>query len=373
MKCKSCKREIADNSIFCNWCGTKQLNEKKAIKVPAPRQLPSGQWNIYLRAEGQSITEPTPERCTAKAQAIRAGFIEAKKNVRATLSSAIDRYIEDKKLRLSPSTIRGYRKIQELRFQSVMNKPISSVVNWQKVVNEEAALVSPKTLKNAWGFVAGVLRREGVETAVELPPVPKAERPWLSPEQVPLFLEAVQGKPCELAALLALHGLRRSELTGLDWNHVDLKNETLTIYNTRVYNEAGEVTEKPLAKTATSTRTVPFLIPALKPLLEAQPDKSGFVLKEHIGSHYRRIVKACEEAGLPKVGVHGLRHSFASLGYHLGLSELELQRLGGWSDYQTVHKIYLHLSQSDKDAAVNKITAYFFDKDGSADDSADES
>ncbi len=362
MKCKSCRREIADNSIFCNWCGARQLKEKKAIKVPAPRQLPSGQWNIYLRAEGQSITEPTPERCAAKATAIRAGFLEAKKKAPGlTLSAAIDRYIEAKRLRLSPSTIRGYRKIQELRFQSVMGRPISSVTNWQKVINEEAAQVSPKTLKNAWGFVAGVLRREGLEISVELPPVPKAERPWLTPEQIPFFLAAVQGKPCELAALLALHGLRRSELTGLDWERIDLKNETLTVYTTRVYNEKGEVTEKPLAKTATSTRTVPFLIPALKPLLEAQPDKTGFVLKEHIGSHYRRIVKACEDAGLPAVGVHGLRHSFASLGYHLGLSELELQRLGGWSDFQTVHKIYLHLSQADKDAAVNKITAYFAD------------
>lgn len=362
MRCKHCKRDIPENSIFCCWCGEKQLKEKKkAIRVPTPKQLPSGQWNIYLRAEGQSITEPTAELCTAKAQAIRAGFVEQQKTVRTTLSAAIDRYIDDKRLRLSPATVRGYRKIQKLRFQSVMDRPVSSVGNWQKVVNDEAKLVSPKTLKNSWGFVSGVLKREGVEVSVELPPVPKAERPWLTPEQIPLFLDAVKGKPCELAALLALHGLRRGELVGLDWDHVDLEKETLTVYTTRVLDEDSNIVEKDVAKTEASTRTVPFLIPALKPLLEAQPGKTGFVLTEYINTHYYRINKACEAAGLPKVGVHGLRHSFASLGYHLGLSELELQKLGGWADYQTVHKIYLHLSQADKNAATDKLSAYFAD------------
>lgn len=360
MKCKNCRRVIPENSIFCNWCGEKQLREKKkTLKVPAPRQLPSGQFNIWLSREGLSVTEATADLCIAKAQAIRAGFIEQEKNVRVTLSAAIDRYIEDKKLRLSPSTIRGYRKIQKLRFQSVMDRPLGGITDWQKVINQEAAQISPKTLKNSWGFVNSVLKREGLNVSVSLPVVPKAERPWLTPEQIPLFLDAVRGKPCELAALLALHGLRRGELTGLDWEHIDLERETLTVYTTRVLDEHSRIVEKDVAKTESSTRTVPFLIPALKPLLEAQSDKTGFVLKEYINTHYYRINKACEAAGLPKVGVHGLRHSFASLGYHLGLSELELQKLGGWADYQTVHNIYLHLSQADKNAATDKISAYF--------------
>ena len=81
MKCKSCGREIEDNSMFCNWCGEKQLKERKkkdALKVPSPRKLASGNWRIYLDAEKQSITEPTKELCIAKAKAIRAGFIEKK-------------------------------------------------------------------------------------------------------------------------------------------------------------------------------------------------------------------------------------------------------------------------------------------------------
>lgn len=81
MLCKACKREISENSIYCNWCGEKQIRERKKkgeIKVPNPRQLKSGNWNIELAAEGQSVTEPTRDLCIARARAIRAGFLRDK-------------------------------------------------------------------------------------------------------------------------------------------------------------------------------------------------------------------------------------------------------------------------------------------------------
>lgn len=94
MKCKQCGREIPEAAIFCYWCGVKQLRERRkkdAIKVPKPRQLRSGAWNIELRAEGQSITEATAEICEAKARAIRAGFIEAKKAApKMTVDAALE-------------------------------------------------------------------------------------------------------------------------------------------------------------------------------------------------------------------------------------------------------------------------------------------
>ena len=71
MKCKQCGREIPEAAIYCCWCGVKQLRERRkkdAIKVPKPRKLRSGAWNIELRAEGQSITEATAELCEAKAR-----------------------------------------------------------------------------------------------------------------------------------------------------------------------------------------------------------------------------------------------------------------------------------------------------------------
>ena len=102
MKCKQCGREIPEAAIYCCWCGVKQLRERRkkdAIKVPKPRKLRSGAWNIELRAEGQSITEATAELCEAKARAIRAGFIEAKKAApKMTVDAALEAYIKSREL-----------------------------------------------------------------------------------------------------------------------------------------------------------------------------------------------------------------------------------------------------------------------------------
>lgn len=122
------------------------------MKVPKPRRLKSGSWFIQLRLGGESysITERTEKRCIQQAQLIKAEYAAGKKlaanKSTGTLSQAIDNYISVRENILSPSTIRGYRAIQRTRFLSSMNKPISSVKNWQAVINAEAKLCSAKTL-----------------------------------------------------------------------------------------------------------------------------------------------------------------------------------------------------------------------------------
>ena len=218
MKCKNCKRIIDDDSIFCKWCGERQIRERKKkseIKVPSPTQLPSGMWRIQLRQEKQSITEKTPELCTAKAIAIRAGFLEIKKQSAEkglTLSTAIDRYIDRRQNSLSPSTIRAYRIIQKNRFQSVAKLPLHNGIDWQKVCDNEAPLCKYKTLKNAWLFVGSVLRENELDVPkIKLPQQETNERKWLDPDQIITFCDACCGSRIETESLLALMSLRASQ------------------------------------------------------------------------------------------------------------------------------------------------------------------
>ena len=127
MKCCNFSREIPENSLYCNWCGKKQLREKeKKLKIPAPRQLPSGSWTVQLRREGVNVTEPTEEACRTKALAIRAGFIEQESKLpRQTLGELLDKYIERRLVR-SPSTLRGYYGIRRNAFPAYMDKDIRS-------------------------------------------------------------------------------------------------------------------------------------------------------------------------------------------------------------------------------------------------------
>ena len=81
MRCKFCRRDIPENSMFCNWCGKKQLKDKTEISVPAPRRLKSGTWFAQLMVKGERIpiSGSTEAEYYAKARAAKAGLLEAKK------------------------------------------------------------------------------------------------------------------------------------------------------------------------------------------------------------------------------------------------------------------------------------------------------
>ena len=348
------------------WCGERLVKERKKkdeIKVPKPRQLKSGKWNIQLRAEGESVTEDTAELCELKAKAIRAEFVQREKDkpkVETTLEDAIDKYIDSKSNVLSPSTIVGYKSLKKNRFKSVMKLPLSSVTNWQAVVNDEAAKVSPKTIKNAWGLVRPVLKNEGITPPeVKLPSLTKKPPVFLTAEQIKVFVKAAKGTKVEIPALLGLHSLRRSEMAALDWSNVDLKNKRITVSGAVVPGENWTLVEKPQNKTASSQRTIPIMIPELYDALKAVKDKNGKVVTCYASTVYDWVNEICEQNNLPKLGVHGLRHSFASLAYHIGMDEQSAMQIGGWSDYATMRKIYTHLSSLDLSKAENKMSDFY--------------
>ena len=363
-KCKSCKREVPDNATFCPWCGQKQVRERKkdgVIKVPEPKQLPSGNWRIYLAAEKQSVTEATKDRCIAKAKAIRAGFAEQQKKLPSlTWTKAIDNYISDRSESLSPETIRGYRIIQRNRFQDVMQKPMSVPVNWQAEINNSLSGLSDKTVKNSWGLMTAIMQANGLSVPRVLFPVKtKRERSFLDPQQIITFCEAAKGDTCELPILLGLHSLRMSEIKALRFpDSFSLKDECIIVSGAVVRDEHNKSVFKAQNKTSSSERVVPIMIPRLKELLESYSGEGRAVSQtpSTINKHIHTIAR---KAGLPDITEHCLRHSFASLGYHLNLSELEVVSMGGWSDGTIVHRIYMHLAQRDKMKAKNKMAKFY--------------
>lgn len=365
MKCKSCHKNIPEGSNFCNWCGVRQgraPKQKDEIRVPEPKKTPSGKWRIQLRAEGESVTEDTAAKCVAKARAIRAGFIEQKKKTGAKLSlgDAIDTYISNTDNLFSPATKRGYSIIRRNRFQAYMDVDIKTFTDWQAMVNDEKKVCSAKTLYNAWGLVSAVLNFNKITPPkVKLSQVIVPDQPWLTYEQIPLFCKAIYGEPCELGALLALSSLRRSELCAVTPDHVAVDGSSVLVSGAIVPDENNTFVHKDENKTQQSRRTVPVFIPRLRELLCAMDRDCDFIVSMHPDTLRKRVNAICKKAGLPEVGLHGLRRSFASLGHHLGLSEQEVMAIGGWEDYQTVHKHYLKLSAKDHLRGHKKMERYY--------------
>lgn len=338
------------------------------MKVPEPRKLSSGTWFLQMRLNGVSVpvTAATRKECVDKAALIKAEHRAGKRTIQSsgasTLSRAIDKYIEARKNVLSPSTIDGYKRIQKNRFKTVMNLPLSSVSNWQAIVNKEAGECAPKTLRNAWRFVCSVLSENGISAPKVTLPAPNGKvREWLEPDQIKKLIREADGTPSAIPVFLALHSLRRSEILALTWDDIDLERKCITVSGSVVQDEHHHYVHRDSNKTEKSKRTVPIMIPELLVLLASTPqdERHGPFVKIKPHAIADRINAACRRAGLPEVGTHGLRHSFASLAYHLGMSALETMELGGWSDTGTMHNIYTHLAQADRLKAENKLTEFF--------------
>ena len=323
------------------------------LNIPKITQLPSGSYFTQVMVNGvrYPITRETAEECAAEATAIKYGAKEAKKNEKLKilpLSVAIDKYIDARTGSASPATIYAYRRYKANCFQSMMAENVHTTTDeqWQAAIKREAKGKSPKYIANVWGLISAAIQEStGRKPRVNLPAKERNDRPFLDPDQVKTFVEAVKGESIEIAALLALCSLRRSEIKGLKWENIDLNKKVIHISGAMVYTDQG-MTYKRQNKTSASKRTVP-IIPPLEAALRSVEKKSEYVVPYNGSWIYQRVNEICAANGLPLVGVHGLRHSFASLAYHLQIPEKIAMEIGGWSDDGTMRKIYTHLAQKD--------------------------
>lgn len=347
------------------------MKKKGQVKVPTARQLPSGNWFVQLRIDGKSIsiTEPTERAAVAKAMAIKDGIVQAKSVPMGekTLAQAIDLWIQDNEYRLSPSTIRGYVTCRDNGFKTLMSMKCGKITDKviATAINNECRNYSAKTVVNRWRFIAQVLEwATDQRFEPSLPQVVVEPSDFLDQDELNTFLEAIKGTKVEITALLAISSLRRSEMAALDWDRgdIDLKNRWIHVRGAVVPDKNHKMVAKKTNKNSTSRRDVPMIDP-LYEALSAVENKTGRVVPEHPATMLTRINKACRDAGVPEVGCHGLRHSFASLCHILHVPAAVAMEIGGWADRATMDRIYTHVSKRTKNSYENTFTDYFKPKE----------
>lgn len=340
------------------------------MKVPEPRKLPSGSYNVRLNLGGEflSITCAKPEECKAQARLIKSEYLAGKRQLVSrtaknyTLREAQDEYIKTHKAVLSPATVRSYTIYARTRFKAYQNKKLADI-DFQKIINEELEVVSEKTVKNAWGLIRPALDNIGFPVpSVRLAKAPINEIAFLMPDEIKPFLTALKGKSYEIPVLMLLHGLRMSEVRGMQWENVDLKNNLMTVHGALVRGENGN-TLKMQNKNETSTRSVPILIPRLAELLKQNRQPSGAVARIGATTLLDDVKRNCKHAGVTIVTPHGLRHSFASLCYYLQIPDRQIQEWGGWKDSTTLHRVYIRIANATRTESAKKVTGFFTKSD----------
>ena len=349
------------------------------MKLPAIRQLPSGNWFCQLRLDGRSvsITEPTKERCQAKALAYKTGILQARSAPQSvTLGAACDAYIDARRGVCSPTTIESYKKIRRQYFQDQMGLRLSEITERglslaakreRQRVGRRGRPLSPKTIKSALGLILCVLNEHGiVHGKVAAPEVKDKVIRLPMPDQV---IRAVVGTSIELPCLLAAWlSLSLSEIRGLTKSRSVL-NGQLLVADTMVRVRVGEAPGpdgKPRGvyrdilkeggkeeKRARAFDLPPYLMDLIS---RVDGDVLVPLSIRQIEGRFQRIL---QRNHLPPMTFHQLRHLNASAMAMLGIQKEIAQARGGWKTSHTMNRVYTHVFDAPRHAADQKIDAYF--------------
>lgn len=242
--------------------------------------------------------------------------------------------------------------------------------------------LSANTVNKHHGLIATALKFAVTQDAILKSPADKVspprarikEKSAYSPDQLLALYNAVNGDRLEIVVKLAGYlGMRREEICGLRWDNVDIDRRIIRICE--VMTSAGsKIVIKP-PKTKTSIRTLSFPEDVLTVLLREKQTQvenkaffkndyqdGGYVVQWPDGRPYRPnylselftgfIIKH----GFPKIVLHDLRHSFASIANLKGVTLFDISRALGHSRPDTTGKIYTHLFDKSHSEIVEKVS-----------------
>lgn len=342
------------------------------MKLPKPKQKENGKWLVQVMVDGNRVGKEfdTEDEALYWAAGIKTKAIKserAKKKEAFTLSMAFDKYIKQRDNILSPATLRSYKNVHENYFADIMEKPVEKITKdvVQEEINKLAKEKSFKTIKNAVALLLSVIQDYNQISIKKLtfPQKEEKEHAFLEAPDIAKLIDVIRGDPIEIPILLALWlGLRRSEICALEWSDFDFEKKTVSITKALVPNSDSKFVVKNTTKTAKSKRVLNVPDYVISRLEATQSDLSkrvGRITTMHPNDIYNRFKVICDRNEIPFVGVHGLRHTNASVMLSIGVTAKMAMARGGWSSNKTMQDIYQHLFSEDKAAADTAINDYF--------------
>jgi integrase len=225
-----------------------------------------------------------------------------------------------------------------------------------------------KALNDAvrWGLL---VRNPALHAAPPTPPSPELST-WTA-EELHQFLESVRGERLYTAwRLIALTGMRRGEVLGLRWADLDLDAGWLSVRHTLVVVDNQIRVSQP--KTARGRRRIaldPATITALRAHHKTQAAErlaagpawptSDLVFTRQDGAPLhpeyvrRRFDRRVARARLPRIRLHDLRHTHATLALQAGVHPKVISERLGHATVAITLDIYSHaIPALQQDAAV---------------------
>lgn len=160
-----------------------------------------------------------------------------------------------------------------------------------------------------------------------------------------------------LIYLIAKTGLRFSEALALTPDDFDLVHQVLNVDKTWNYKEKSGFEP---TKNKSSERKVQLdwqtVIQFSELIKNLEKDKPIFIKKNIYNSTINDILKRhCQNAEIPTITIHGLRHTHASIMLYAGVSIASVAHRLGHASMSTTQKTYLHIIQELENTDIDKI------------------
>jgi len=271
---------------------------------------------------------------------------------RYSWQDAVIRYLAETSGKATQETDKTHLRWLDPYLNGLMLDEINRDLLEKVMAKRIAGKVANSTVNRTMEIVRAVLRKAAFDwewldrvPKVRMLPEPKRRIRWITKDEAERLIKVL---PDHLAAMVRFSletGLRRANVTGLQWSQVDLVRRTAWIH--------------PDQAKARKAIAVPLSVNAVNVIREQIGKHPTHVFSYH-GNTIIQVNTKTWRAALVKVGIkefrwHDLRHTWASWHVQAGTPLHVLQELGGWECVEMVRK-YAHFSSQHLTEYVDRLS-----------------
>jgi len=302
------------------------------------------------------------------------------------LSKFLDEWLIVAKTAIRPNTYYQYAQIVNQHIKPTLGQISLKDLRPDQVqslyTNKLETGVSPRTTRMIHAVIHRALNHalklglvvRNVSDAVTRPKVASKEMKTLDDYQVRRLIQVAEGTRIQMLLWMAVAtGLRQGELLGLKWEDLDWQTRRIQIKR-QVQRRKGEGLVFCEPKSAAGRRVVTLGKVTIEKLRDHRTKQYServlagdkwqdfdIIFPTPIGtpndfSNLIKIYKKClQDAGLPNLRFHDLRHSAATLMLQEGINPKIVQERLGHSDISLTLNTYSHVLPSMQDEAAEKL------------------
>lgn len=312
-------------------------------------------------------------------------------NINASSNMTVDAWFEYWITEIKGKTVRwstlgSYKDRYNKNIKNIIGKMIVSEVkpmHCQNVLNvmdnngyAGASMERTKVTMSAMFSDAcenGLISVNPVTKSVKCPKKKNKSTRVLTLDEQRKFLEVVKENVNYNHFLFILQtGARSSELRGLKWSDIDFKNHIIHIRRNVTHDSTNNRFIVGDLKTSSGQRDIPMtqtvydLLVNMKHIQSERKRKViSFEFSDHIflnrngklipNSNYDRYLeKLCVKAGIEKISMHTLRHTFATRCIESGMKPKTLQKILGHANISMTMDLYVHVTEDEKEKEMKK-------------------